>query len=224
MPYRRGYRRRSRRRPYRKSGSGTVSTVLGYAKKALRVANFVRGMVNVEKKFIDKIDQAPSLSNTAAIDLLSNVGQGDTDQLRNGNSIRAKSIYIKLALSNNASQTSNVMCRMILFIDMQNNGSVPTSTELLESANSVYSPINSNNGGRFRVLRDKVCVLTPQSDDKGKCYFEWYIPLSMHLHYIGTGSTQADVSRNSIYLYYVADVATNVPVLVYSSRIRFIDN
>ena len=139
MPFGSGYgtRRanRRKRRPRRRvvPKVDTMQAVTHLAKKAWSGFNYVRGLLNVEKKFIDF-----SVSGTAAaagaVTLLTGLAAGDTNTTRDGNQIRYKYMNVKYQINTNTISTVNRLLRIVIFMDSQNQSALPAVTDVLEAA------------------------------------------------------------------------------------------
>lgn len=219
MPYRRRYARRPRRRT---RGGGTVSRYMGYAQKALKVARFVRSIVNVEYKYIDTT-AGVSMSSSGAVALLTGIAVGTTQTTRNGNSILAKSIWSQITFKVNAAATASTICRYMLVMDKQDSSSLPSITEILQTA-SVYAPITRNNGDRFKVLCDKRFTVSLETGDNAAGLMKCFRKLQTHIKYLGDTAAQSDVGENHIYVVTITDSAANNPTVNHTVRTRFIDN
>lgn len=216
------YKRRFTRRPRRGRRQSAATRYMGYAQKALRVAQFVKSVVNVEYKFID-VSAGVSCSSTGAVALLTGIAVGTTQITRNGNSILTKSLYSQVLLTAAAGATTATMVRYILFRDKQDSSSVPGVTEVLQSA-SVIAPLNRNNGDRFMILCDKRITVPTVGNDTSSKVMKCYKKLHFHTKFLGDTAAQSDVGENHIYVLCVSDQASNNPAVNHQVRIKFIDN
>lgn len=219
MPY---YRKRknfrAKKRFNKKGGSW-----LGYAKKALRVANFVKSVVNVEYKYLDVSNTGLSMSSSGAVALLTGLAVGTTSTTRNGNSILMKSFYSQITFKVNAAATSSTLCRVIYFIDKQDTSSLPAVTDVLSAA-TVNAPIRRDQGDRFIVLYDRRLVVNLDSGSRPAGILKYFKKLHMHVKYLGDTAAQSDTGENQIYVLTVTDAASNNPTFNHTVRMRYIDN
>lgn len=232
MPY---YRRRGRGRGRggrgRKSGPGFISRWGGYAysglkavamaANALKTANYVAGLINVEQKFCDTTLGVTSVTTTGAVSWLSSISEGSDYNNRDGLSIKAKSLYMRgnVAMAAGATdQTENIRC--LLFIDKE-SGTAPTLGDVLENSSNYLSPLNHTNGKRFQILWDKVYSLSAN----GKETQAFVINQNLRQHIKWYNSTTG-TKQGHVYFGYVSDgnTATTEPTLEFYSRIRYIDN
>lgn len=225
MPYasktgRRYVRRRTRRARRPQKG------ILDYQVSLRSMYNqlkYIRSLVNVEyKKFDGAV--ASTVGTTPFLALAPcSVSQGDTDQQRNGNSIRLKSLLIKGQFLLNPSATTTQMCRMIVVMDNQQIGdTTPAFSDIIDSGfgNNIYAPLNNETVGRFTVLLDRVYSLQPNGDTLKSLYH--YLKMDKHVRFNGPANT--DIQKNGIYVYCVSNDNTNLPSLQLVSRTTFIDN
>lgn len=89
------------------------------------------------------------------------IPQGDGAQERDGRGVTVKSIEIRGAMAlpstPTASDTADI-CRVIVYLDTQCNGSSATTAEILASADLLAFE-NLQSGSRFKMLYDKVTTL-----------------------------------------------------------------
>lgn len=193
---------------------------MSMAAKALSIAMGVKRLLNVEHKFHD-VNVSLSSDTTGAVSNLTLVNQGDGVSSRDGNSIKAESIYVRMRATINSAATIPCSIRTILFIDTQQQGTAPVLANVL--VGDLDTPLNIEDfPGRFKVLRDHEFNLSPGGNEILTSSF--YVPLSHHLKYDGVAGTAADQRKGQLYLLNVSNVATNLPTLNVDSRLRFIDN
>lgn len=193
---------------------------MNYAKMAYvayRGVKTLRGLVNVEKKYIDD-NIGQTIPNTGIVDLISAVAAGDDVTNRNGNSILAKYLVLKGFVRMSASATATNV-RVMIVRDLNNQGSNPTVADILDGATDV-SLLNKDNTSRFWILYDKMFSLS--NNGTQQVSLDIYRRLNFHLKYSSTVSTA--VLSNAIYLVAIADEPTNVPQIQGVSRIAFYDN
>lgn len=217
MPYRRkyGYKRRYKKKSnwYSKAKSG-----LSMAAKAWAMAKYVKSLVNVERKFYDVTFMNEAPPTTGLIYPLTQIAQGDTYATRDGNSVKAVSLFIRLTAVLNSSADQTFM-RLCIFKDNENNGTTPAVADLLESASNYISPLLHTNGTRFSVIKDHTINLTKEINAK---QYKSFIRIPHHIKFSGSAGT--DTKEGNIYLLLMSDQATNLPVVDFTTRLRFIDN
>lgn len=182
--------------------------------------SYVKGLLNVEYKFIDSLVQSSTVSSVATVAYLSGTAEGDTNAQRDGNSILCKSIYVYLSFTKHATPTTT-MIRAILLIDHNNQGAAPATLDILDE-NNVNAMLNKTNGERFTILRDERYALDVAQDNI--IVDKWYLKPECHIKYGGTSGAVGDARDQAIFLYLLSDQPSNAPGYAYNSRIRFIDN
>lgn len=199
---------------FRNLGNVTLKQAAYGAMKGL---NFVRGIINSEKKRYD-LTHVFNVSTTPSFVLLSGIAEGDDVANRVGNSILAKYLTFDYYLTMNGSAQRSTV-RVLVFADAQNNGATPSISDLLIGAN-LTSPINPDFTQRFTVLFDDHVDLSANGD--GIKTLKHYIPLNFHIRYTASGSTA--VTKNNIYMMVVSNEATNTPAFTGDSRLVYYDN
>lgn len=215
MPYRRR-RRYNRRRGRRVRAPNKWAW---YAKMAWKGLKMVKGLINVEKHYTDT---SISLSTTTAgaLTLLTGIAQGDDVSNRQGNSVLAKTLYGRLLIyrdATNAIPTNYV--RVMLIKDLQNQGTNPTVTDILQSA-STTSPLNVDHTSRYVILMDKNYLMS--ENGKQGVALKFYKKLNCHLKFTGANST--DIYTNAVYLLLIGDQSANSPDVSGDIRLGFYDN
>lgn len=222
--YRRNFRMRRRRRFKKKPNVKQLSfftprNIGSAARYAARGVNFLKGIINSELKRFS-LTNSVNVDTTGAIVHMTAIAQGDDVDGRDGNSILAKYTTHHLQMSMNPSATGTII-RIMLFIDTESTaGTPPTLAQLLQTASSTISPINSDYTQRFTVLFDDVYDLSINGDRV--INHKHYNPLNFHIKYTGTAGANYD--KNQLFLFYVSNEATNTPILNYYSRTAFYDN
>lgn len=210
--------RRYKKRVFKKKVPSRWQTYGAAGTQLVKDVMMLKGLVNAEEKTLDNATSV-SIGTTAAITNLTLIGQGADRFNRNGNSIKAKSLYVSGLAYMNGSATSSV-ARIVYFIDHQADGTAPTQAELFATT-SLNSPLNIDNAGRFKVLYDKMCLF---STDRPDCHIKQYIPLHHHIKYAGSTAAEANSRMGQIYRFVLSDqVSTTVNYQV-AERFRFIDN
>lgn len=149
-----------------------------YARRRLRGAsgtNLFHALHCVERKFFDRELDAVTSSATGVITSLisgaaaSGIGisRGTGPKNRIGSRIFISDFHLRLQLSMKVSTVSGASCvhRIILFQDLQSNGTTPTMAQVLDvsGASDYIAWRNLENTKRFKVLWEKIVVMEPQS-------------------------------------------------------------
>lgn len=208
-----------------KSARASVGRMRGYRKSFNWVVKSLKGLrrvINVEKKKFDAVYSVTNIPITGTVNPLHAVAQGDTDQTRDGNSIKPLSLLLRYQSYNNATAGTTAI-RVLIFRDLQQVGDTnPSTTDILDDSVAALpdAPLNNNTVGRFKILRDfKIILDTAKSNRKdGKVY----IPLYGHIRYNGAAAT--DIQKGGLYILMVSDQATNYPTMGYNYRLTYVDN
>lgn len=191
---------------------------LGYALKQL---SYIRGLINSETKYHDTNTSVAPTSGAASVTNMTLCAQGDTIDNRNGNSVLAKYLVLRLNyVMNTLDTTVNIRC--VIFVDKENaNGTAPVIGDIIQGG--LYNgPINKVNGKRFAVLRDWSIVLN--TGGNASKTDKIYIPLKgLHVKYDGTTAAQGDASENHCYLAFVTN-SGNASAVDFFTRFGFHDN
>jgi hypothetical protein len=209
-------KRRRRVRP-------NVAKRIPYAKIGSQVwndFNWLRQFVNTEIHYND-VTNSTNISSTSTLVLMNGLTQGDTAITRTGQSIRMNTLDINAYIIGN-STAGQQSVRILLVFDKQPNASAYTSTSLLNSDNTI-SPYAVGGQNRFIVYMDEMYALSTAGPLNAQ--FSKRIQLNQHTEYnTGNAGTIADINSGSLYLQFVSDQATNVPILAYYCRLWFVDN
>ncbi len=227
--------RTPRKRTAKKSGSVSLTDAYNVAMKAWQTAKWIRGLVNVEQKFHDSKVTFSNIDNAGVVLNLSNIAQGDDVTERTGDSILLRKLEFRLLAVPGSASTRNLM-RIILFRDMQQDGTDPTVGQVLEDSGTVYSVISplayfyaDGNGRveRFKILHDEVMELnTVKYPLREMAYEKHFNSGSIHIWYDATASADASNREGALYVLLLSDIsgANNGPSGSYYSRITFTDN
>ncbi len=222
---------------YRKAYQKVVSVrkaanpAMQTASRALAIASKVAKALNVEKKYHDVV-VAGQFGDNGQVTLLNGIAQGDTASTRDGDQVKALKLYWKGNIANDNTSNSYLF-RFIIFQDRQADGTAPTITEVLQTANP-RAPLNMDNKLRFKVLHDKFFMLQSKSAASNDLKaLEGYMDLSkiykkaqgMRSVYGGTGATTGDINSNSLWCLAISNNSTDTEATtnIYF-RLRYVDN
>lgn len=197
------------------SGAGAVANV---ARAVLPIVS----AINTEQKFFDFTSTASPTLNTPVIQGLNQIIQGVDENQRIGNSILAKDMNMRFQILINTTTDPQNMIRMVVFVDKQQAGSVPTITQLMQAPTNFQSPYNKDYTDRFAILKDKYICLNTNNNrvHQGK----FYKTLPFHIRYIGPTAASADLGNNTVYVLWWSAYALNGPTINYYNRLNFTDN
>ena len=217
MPYK---KRISRKRKPQSALSRAYNHKFSVADVAKQVQR-LKGIINSELHHHDLSVSTGSYTTAGAVSGLTLIAQGDGVSNRQGLSLLAKSLEVRLTADQHASATATAL-RIIVFTDNMQDGTLPTVTEVLESATVLAHYESDNNIGRFGKLYDQTMVLDVGGNFK---YRNFTIPLgNKHIKFNGTDATQASQGKQSIYLLGISNEATNAPSVNWVSRVKYYDN
>lgn len=161
--------------------------------------------------------------------IIMNRGTGNQDA-RIGDKIQVSSILSRIALGMDASVAPGIshVVRVMLVYDRQSNGANVDTAKLFQT-NSVYSPLNSDNAGRYRVIWDKLVVLNSQSSSQAVLITQNNIfKNGLPVHYDADTGAIANIQKGNIALVYMYDaIATTgtpaAPKISYDIKISYKD-
>ena len=196
------------------------------ARRTMRGLNEIRRYINIEEKYLDtSVSLTPDQSGS--LQCITQIAQGTTMNTRVGNSLRVQRLEIKGRAAVSASVTSYSLCRIIVFRDMEGQGTAPTVADLLETVGGSAAPRQPYdwlNRKRFSVLYDMLVPLTAISGGQMVQVFTYSVDLAKHVLYRGTTAAAASDGEGSIYIACVSDEATNTPSVNASCRFTFTDD
>lgn len=223
MAYRYRYRKKRRfykKRTYKRSGNKYIN----YGLKALKIAQYLKSVLNVEFKEHNVQATAEALPTTGIITQLTNIAQGDTKSTRDGDQVKLTQIYVNGIIQKHASATATSV-RILLVMDKQTNGAIYTLADLLEdtsASDNIVSANNLDNKFRFKVLYDKVFNVSNSGESRRK--YKIFKKLPIKIRYDGNAGDITDITSWSLSLVAIADEATNTPGHTFFARLRFVDN
>lgn len=205
----------STRKPSWMSWAGWVSSGLI---TALKVANSLKTLVNVETKRLILTQAATAIAATSIANLTP-IAQALTDSGRSGDSVLLKYLTVRGTLRLQAATNRIETVRIMLVVDKENSGSTPAITDILLT-DDVLSIKNFDTTGRFLILHDKTYSFT--AGGKELSFIKIYKKLNFHCHY--TGPLGTDEAENQIYLVSMASAASDNTVFGYQTVLAFVDN
>lgn len=220
MAYKKKYNKSSKY-----SGSRRWRNYRRGATQLYRDVMMLKGLINVEKKFIDNTISASAISSTGATSLMNGVAQGTDNINRVGDSIKMVSIMIEGYVTLHASATSDYI-RLALVLDKQPNAALGAYTDIYQTS-TPQAPRHYLTVDRYVVLKE--FRLDLDSNGKQLAKFSHYtkIPVNSKDHHVkfnGTGATIGSIYTNSLLLAVCGTQATNTSTLNAIVRIRFVDN
>lgn len=208
-------------------------TVAAKAQKALSVAKYAKRLAYSERFYHDYSTPSQLVSWATAPVLVSDIAQGDDDGQRTGNQVRIRSLLFNFYARGNAQNTSNAI-RAIVFIDKQNTGTTPTTSDILQfsgNIGAVISPLNVDHTTRYKIIYDRRFTFSHQTNytaatsatsGVGAVIKSWYKKMFMPVRWTGPSAT--DTYTNNIYVLFVSDVGANDPDVTWGVRLGYDDH
>ncbi len=187
------------------------------------VKNVVRRVRRLEKsrefKLIDTQVGATAQGVVPTIVQLTNIVQGLTDITRMGTKITITGIQLRYIANDDITNGY----RMMVIMDRQTNGVIYTAADLLEDVTTtdvMISPLNRDNKGRFKVLYDRLHLLSVAgvANVQGRRFFR----MNTEVRFDGNAGDISDLTTNSYSLLHVAQIASMNPTIFV--RLFFTDN
>ncbi len=182
----------------------------------LRIATSI---FNVEEKVLDNSGNT-SYTSAGTVLPVSLMGQGSDYNQRDGLSIRARNLVLNYYGVFNSLGGAAQTLRVMVLQDLENQGSTPSVTNILESA-SIVAPYLHYVGDRFRVLYDEAQTFTSSAPAK---YHRVVCPIDSHVTFKDTTSIASGGWNGQLYLLIISDQASNAPTVNWYSRLSFVDN
>lgn len=211
-PYRRRRRRYRRRKPMRYK-------VADAAYSALKMAKRLKDAVNIEYKHHDVTITTTDVDYNGDVITLNNPAQGDSDNSRDGDSMKCQNLVLRYFVSH----TAKCFVRVIVYWDQQNT--VSAASSLLDAAQvgTVQAPIaykDYDNRFKSKILHDRTFNIDPAS--KGQFFVDTVIKIDRHTQF-EAGSTTINTGALKILL--VSNLApTNNVYLEGLARLTYTDN
>lgn len=221
MAYQKRYKKRiykKKRNPYSGLTLNNAMKTAALAKSAYYGVRYIKGLVNSEMLH-NQGNSSGAVSSTGTMVHLTAIAQGDTSSGRTGNSILARELMIRIALSQNATATQTFYRFMLVQDTQQIGDTTPGVTDVLESA-SYLSPLATATAGRFKVLWSKIC--TTNNSTTTTMVYNKFFKIYSHVRYNGTAG--ADIQKGGYYLLLLSDQAVNTPTIFYQFKLGYHDN
>lgn len=197
------------------------TTSQGLKKLANKLSRFTH-----EKKWYEEINNVTVDSSLPTIIDLSNVGQGGTVSLRDGDNIRIRSVELNYNFEfDDVSTETHAIFRVIIFQWWSN--STPVLGDILNNvtaAGQLQSGYDHVNRYRYRILQDKYHLLVPNSSRSHMLPVRTLLSQfpKRIMTFSGTGTNALD---NRLYAMILTDHGvTNAPSMVMYSKFNYSDN
>jgi len=227
MPYRRRYkrgygRRRRRYNPYRRGNPLTYGAI---AKKVLNDVSWLKGKVSllnteVKRHDFSSFGTIQQFSGTATFVPLTNIAQGDSEVTRDGNSLKATSLHIRVGLGQAATAAEQRI--RIMVCQLKKAGEAPTITDVLETpAANLDSWRNIDKSRDLKMLSDKTYSM-PADGQTSERHIQYNFKISHHIKFDNTNDNSQQYGAIGICI--MTDEPTNRAGFNLASRFRYVDN
>lgn len=189
-------------------------------RKRAGLAKFIRRVVDKdsEKMRIDYSALAATVTTAGHVVSVSGTAEGDGNEDRNGDMIKAKSLHFQYVLIKNGVPNQS-QCRVCVVQDKQQiSDSTISVTDIFEGNESLRMR-NRSTMGRYRILYNKLHNLTSISEPS--LTREVRIKLNTKIRYNGPLAT--DLQKNGIFLVLFSNEATNAVLFDWRTRLTFVD-
>ncbi len=228
MPYRRRKIRqvKRRRRRGRRSWYNRKYSVKQIAYKAWKAAKYLKGLVNVEFKHHDVDTAFASVTTTWLTDGLTEIAQGDTDETRDGDTVRLKSLAMNVRFSNVDADATQLL-RFIIVVDNSDmENTAPVIADIIDGAATdleAFREIDSANAKLYHVIYDRIFVLPQNGQPGSKLYKKLFFKLDNICKW--SSGTATDFKAGHFFVFLSSTTATASEVsCTYRARFRYIDN
>lgn len=208
------------RRQKKAIANSRYTTYSNAASQLWNDVKYLKNLINVEFKFYDTNTSGEVLTTTAYVTTLNNIVQGDSDDSRDGQSMRMKSVQCDGTIAR-GSVDCNV--KLLWVLDLQPPLGAPVySTMFASVAGDITASLrNLDNRSRFIILKEQQFYLTSNNPHR---IINYYRKLDAKVFYSDATATYTSVRKNGLFMMAICNQATNGPTLNCKNRIRFIDN
>ncbi len=206
-------------RQYLSARDAEIRRIRGMATQAL-------ALVNAEKQFYDVSGSVnPVVTPTAQC--LNAIPEGDDDGNRQGRSIRAKELEVRLNFYSATAATNSQVVRVFIVKDNMPQGAVPSVGTLFEGGTQgiLNMPILDSQQGRFKWIYDETFTLGAVTGGQDAKVIVIKQKLDHHIAFIGSTGTTASVGQGTLWLFVLTDtISGNASTGAFYSRLRYYDN
>jgi len=190
---------------------------LAVATKALKMANYLHSLINVEYKYFDG-DVVITPTYNGSLTNICAPTQGVSAIQREGDSILMKNVILTGQIAGGSNGAEVV--RIVIFIDKEAviGASGSALLKYAGSASVVRSTLNQDNMNDVVILYDESFAIDTYHPLQ---IFHVDVPIEMHQHFLATATT---VRNNGLTVGVFSQFATNSPIFSYHSHTTYIDN
>ncbi len=175
-------------------------------------------MNQAENKFLDDSVTDTSLIDTDATSLQNGIAiqipQGDGENSRDGNKVRAKGMTLRLLMTTTVSASVRFLLIKVPVFDSGLDFTTPFT------AVGVNGQLPRNTEGKYKVLWDRIYNIDP--DNKGSIAIKRYQRLNCRMEYI-SASTAAPIRNNVLLFAFTENTSASAITVALDSRIHYAD-
>ncbi len=175
-------------------------------------------MNQAENKFLDDSVTDTSLIDTDATSLQNGIAiqvpQGDGENSRDGNKIRAKGITLRLLMTTTVSASVRFLLIKVPVFDSGLDFTTPFT------AVGVNGQLPRNTEGKYKVLWDRIYNI--DNDSKGSVAIKRYQRLNCRMEYI-SASTAAPIRNNVLLFAFTENTSASAITVALDSRLHYAD-
>ncbi len=151
------------------------------------------------------------------------VTEGDGISQRTGRVINMEQVVLRYRRVLDTTSANSGFLRTIVFLDTQNQGAVPSLTDVLTAldVSSGYEVLNAQQN-RFRILLDDLESLTIGGANLAKTSV-WNFNQKIQVHYGGAADAAASNRRNAVFFLELSDKVTLGPQTRLGVQLKFTD-
>lgn len=187
-----------------------------------RISRLERGITGKEVKTHD-VTVTTTPTTTLQYQNIVGIEQGNESGQREGLRINILSLQVIVRLTTASTKYNSYTARLMVIMDKETNGAVPTANTLLETDTVIDFPAHEYRH-RYNVLLDKKVVMNATSGTTTtslqnqriiKYYKKFKKPIT--IFYGGTGTSIANISKNALHYVFLTDANTSC---AQTSRLR----
>lgn len=214
-------RRSGRGDSNQKAVSRFAGDAYSLAARAAKGVKYLSKLINIETKYADYVTTT-GITTTPFVMYVSALSQGVDISNRVGDSIRLQGLHYAFGLTASASATLIHWTRILLVRDLENQGALPATLDVISGLSDVAFP-NYINRDRFNILYDETVFFCPGIGPVADLR-KGTIPLNGHILYRGTTTAATSASKGSLFLIAFSSLASNNPSLDHNVRILYTDD
>lgn len=171
-----------------------------------------------ERKFAEVATASltPSATMATANAHLSGIAQGDSEETRDGNELRVKSIRVNYTIQQNPSATATMVRVVIARMKSTINDTAPDWNNIFVE-DTIETHKDHRLAQRFNILMDRTHLLGDKILQLGK----YYKACDYKVKFNGPASN--DYESGNLFIWFVSNEVLNTPTVRYSTQVSFED-